>query len=103
MDSMTDEMKGAPVVMITYGRSQDVEDYVRALARRSGQECDWGYSAGRAFVHTTGDVKRVHAAIGSLRWMEAAMHMVSAGEDSPTLREGEEYTNKLHGPSYVVG
>jgi hypothetical protein len=75
---MTEEMKAAPVALITHGQSNDVEDYVRALARRSGQPCDWGYVGGRAIVHTTGDVARVVSAAIDLAWMEVAMWAASA-------------------------
>ena len=98
LTSMSTEMRSAPAVLITHGRSQDVEDYVRALARRSGQPCDWGFVAGRAVVHTTGDLVAVADAARALRWMEAAMQCVSAGEDF--LQRHDRFAERVAGPPH---
>ena len=102
LTGMTQEMKDAPAVLMTYGRAEDAEDYVRAIARRSGQPCDWGYVGGRVVVHTLGDRSAVVRAIVALRWMEAAMQACSAGEDFE-IRDGRGFVERLAADPHLVG
>ena len=83
------------VALVTYGRAQDVEDFVAALTRRSGQFCTWGYFAGRAVIWTTGDIEAVQKADYDLRWMRIAMNMVSAGETSVAVGAYGSYKDLL--------
>lgn len=74
LESMSAEMRAGEWVHTSSGRAQNVEDYVRAIERRSGQPCGWGYMAGRAVIYTTGDASRAAAVLPGLRWMERALH-----------------------------
>ena len=83
------------VALVTYGRAQDVEDFVAALTRRSGQFCTWEMMAGRAVIWTTGDIEAVQKADYDLRWMRIAMNMVSAGETSVAVGAYGSYKDLL--------
>lgn len=46
--------------------SNAMEDWVREVARKSGQKVDWCYQGGIAFVLALGDIDAVKKAIDSL-------------------------------------
>ena len=54
---------GKTVIVIGDGAAEDIEEWVKKVAEKSGQKVDWHYVGGRAVVKALGDLKAVDDAI----------------------------------------
>ena len=61
--------KGTIVFFTNTVSSKDMEDWVLAIARDSGQKVDWFWAGGRAVVQALGDLHKVRKAIIKTRDM----------------------------------
>ena len=55
------------VLMTASVKSGLLEEWVKDVAKLSGQEVDWGFIGGRAIVSAIGDLEKVHQAMEQLR------------------------------------
>jgi hypothetical protein len=56
-------VNGDVVIVIGDGAAEDIEDWVKKVAERSGQQVDWHYVGGRAVVKALGDLEEVDRVI----------------------------------------
>lgn len=54
-------------LIIGWGKSAEIEEWVVALRTLSGQRIDWHYAGGRAWVGYIGDLDKIEAALKMLR------------------------------------
>jgi hypothetical protein len=62
---LSDALKNAPVVAVLHGPCEVIEAVVQRASRDSGVAMDWGYSGGRAFVHSNRKREEARAALAA--------------------------------------
>lgn len=69
------------LVMMTHSiGSQDMERWVKKVARKSGQPVDWHFAGGRACIKALGDLDKVREAIRALMPEHDALQLKDAPE-----------------------
>lgn len=74
-------------VLTTHLNALDMEGWVARLERLSGQPVGWGYRAGAAMVHTTGDTEKVLAAAEILHDDLNELHRRETARVAPMLEQ----------------
>jgi hypothetical protein len=86
MDNMSDRCdqdvynNGVEVFLTHTIAAKDIEKWVQAVAKLSGQKVDWHYAGGRAIILTLGDTYKVKEAIKNLRSMHDEAYRKASSE-----------------------
>ena len=59
--------KGTEVFLTHTIATKDIEEWIKKVAKESGQKVDWYYAGGRAFVLALGDIDKVKETLKKLR------------------------------------
>ncbi len=99
-----DIFKNGHSIVVLDGCSYRVEQWVKAVAKESGQPVDWHYTGGRANVLYLGDYDKIQAAIKTLTPELAKTPPVKdhscrcAGPDHDAMSILASYGPNTHGP-----
>jgi hypothetical protein len=85
---------GSQVFLTHTIAAKDVEKWVQAVAKESGQKVDWHYCGGRAVVLALGDLSKVYDALKKLRPVHDALYVAA---DYKYLKDKESAQERADG------